>query len=214
MANYLKKINDDEDFNVWPIFSDVTFAIILILIFIMLGQYVVIGKMLEIQKISKEQKLLSNKLKEAFPNSYGTAIKDFTQPQLQKIIFSDKILFDTGSDSLKSEGKTVLHEIAKILNSIRQRRAFDEIQVRGHRDDRTIGRALRKKFPSNWELSAARAISVVRFFVDECHLNPSKVLLVSAQGFAQFDPISDNETDEGRAMNRRIEILIKYPFSL
>lgn len=209
-----KSFREEEEFNVWPTYSDVTFAVVLILIFIMLGQYVVIGKMLEIQKVVKEQTLLSNMLKQTFPDAYGKTINDTTQPQLQKITFSNRVLFDVGSDELKPEGKEILKGVAEILNKLRERRAFDEIQVRGHTDDTPIGRSIRKRFSTNWELSSARATSVVRFFVDMCRIIPSKELLLSAQGYSQYDYVKKNSTAENRAMNRRIEIIIKYPLTL
>ena len=157
-----RKSHDNEEFNIWPTYSDVTFAIVLILLFIMLGQYVVIGKMLEIQEIVKEQELLTVELKTVFPKEYGDAIKDFTQPQFQKIIFSNKILFESGDATLKDQGIDVLAKIAEILNRLKKRKMFDEIQVRGHTDNRKIGWPLSDKFKTNWELSSARAISVVR----------------------------------------------------
>ena len=210
----MKKTHYEEDFNIWPTFSDVTFAIVLILIFIMLGQYVVIGKMLEIQKVVKEQSKLSDMLKESFPEAYGNTIMDFTEPQLQKITFSNKILFDLGSDKLKPEGKKILEGIAVILSKLRQKKAFDEIQIRGHTDNTPIGFLLGRRFPTNWELSSARAISVVRFIVDDCGIIPSKELLFSAQGYSEYDYIEKNNSDENRALNRRIEIVIKYPLSI
>jgi flagellar motor protein MotB len=205
-----EKFQDEEEFNIWPTYADVSFAVLLLMIFVMLGQYIVIGKILEINKNAKEQELLSEKLKRTFPVEYGESIHDFSEPQLQMITFTDKILFDTGSDALKSEGKAVLEKVAAIINELKHRHSFDEIQVRGHTDDRPIS-GFHRRFPTNWELSSARATSVVRFFVDECGLRPTKELLLSAQGYAEYDPVRDNIDDEARALNRRIEIVIKYP---
>lgn len=199
---------EEEDFNIWPTYSDIGFAIVLILVFIILAQYVVIGKIIQINEIEQEQNLLSERLQETFPREYGTAIQDATEPQLQKITFSDRILFDSGSDIIKLEGRRILRGVANILNELRSRRKFDEIQIRGHTDDIPISTA---RFPTNWELSSARATSVVRFFVDECKLRPENGLLLSAQGYSEFDAIRVNDNSSNRALNRRIEIVIKYP---
>jgi len=110
---------------------------------------------------------------------------------------SDKILFDPGKDDLKKEGKTALGEVTKILAGI-QGRAF---QVAGHTDNVPIKS---KKFKSNWELSTARAVNVVRFMVE----NGMPAERVSAAGYSEFDPVGDNTADEGRQQNRRIEITL------
>lgn len=199
---------EEEDFNIWPTYSDIGFAIVLILVFIILAQYIVIGKIIQINEIEKEQKLLSEKLKETFPEEYGESINDVAEPQLQMITFSDRILFALGSDQLRPEGKRILRGVAEILQELKARKKFDEIQIRGHTDDLPI-RTVR--FPTNWELSSARATSVVRFFVDQCNLRPENGVLLSAQGYSEFDNVAENLDEDSRARNRRIEIVIKYP---
>lgn len=199
---------EEDDLNIWPTYSDVGFSIVLILVFIILAQYVVVARILDIENTQQAQKKLSDSLRAAFPGEYGTAIQDTAQPQLQKITFSDKILFDQGSDELRPEGERILRGIAGMLNRLRRDRTFDEIQIRGHTDNVPIHTA---EFPTNWELSSARATSVVRFFVDECGLQPGNGLLLSAQGYSEFDYIRPNNSGSNRAFNRRIEIVIKYP---
>jgi len=110
---------------------------------------------------------------------------------------SDKILFDPGKDDLKKEGKAALEEVTKILIGIPDR-AF---QVAGHTDNVPIKS---RKFKSNWELSTARAVNVVRFMT-ESGMKPERL---SAAGYGEFDPVGDNSTDEGRQQNRRIEITL------
>jgi chemotaxis protein MotB len=110
---------------------------------------------------------------------------------------SDKILFDPGKDDLKKEGKAALAEVTKILVAI-PNRAF---QVAGHTDNIPIKS---KKFKSNWELSTARALNVVRFMTE----NGMKPERISAAGYGEFDPVGDNTTEEGRQQNRRIEITL------
>jgi chemotaxis protein MotB len=110
---------------------------------------------------------------------------------------SDKILFDPGKDDLKKEGKAALLEVTKILSGIPNR----SFQVAGHTDHVPIKS---RKFASNWELSTARAVNVVRFMIE----NGMGARLLSAAGYGEFDPVGDNTTDEGRQQNRRIEITL------
>lgn len=113
----------------------------------------------------------------------------------------DKILFDSGSAEVNAQGQLVLRKVAKILIKIKDKR----IQIDGHTDDVKITSQVRKKFPSNWELSVLRAVSVVRFLTEQCGLDPKNV---SAAGYSQFQPVSFNDSIEGRRNNRRIEIIL------
>jgi chemotaxis protein MotB len=107
------------------------------------------------------------------------------------------ILFPAGSASLSKEGQTAISEVAKVLASIPGR----EFQIAGHTDDRPIGTA---QFPSNWHLGSARAIAVVDLLVKSGLASDR----VSAASFAEFQPADTNRTPEGRAANRRIEIIV------
>lgn len=112
----------------------------------------------------------------------------------------DKILFDSGSAVIKRNGKKVLDRVAEILKPITNQ----QIKVEGHTDNVPIGAGLAEKFPSNWELSTARATTVVRY-LQERGVSPS---LLGAEGYAEYQPVSLNDTDEGKAKNRRIEIVL------
>ncbi len=107
------------------------------------------------------------------------------------------ILFDTGKTEIKPDGKVALGEVAEALRGVTGRR----FQVAGHTDTLPIKT---KEFPSNWELSAARAVAVVKLLVEK----GVKSDAVSAAGYAEYDPAQGNATDKGRAKNRRIEIVI------
>lgn len=113
----------------------------------------------------------------------------------------EKILFDSGRADLKSSGVEVLGKVGTELAKIRDKR----IQIEGHTDDVPIGGALKERFPSNWELSAARAMAVVHFLQETTGIEPEKL---SAAGYGEYQPASSNETPEGRAENRRIEIVL------
>ena len=112
----------------------------------------------------------------------------------------DAVLFDTGKAEVKQEGLEVLKKVISILKGETEK----AIRIEGHTDDVPISGTLAKRFPTNWELSAARAINVTRF-LQEQGIDPD---VLSAVAYGEYKPISDNETPEGRAMNRRIEIIL------
>lgn len=110
---------------------------------------------------------------------------------------SDEVLFATGSAALDAIGRDVLSKVAGQLTQL-----GDFIEVRGHTDSLPIRGALSKRYPSNWELAAARAASVVRLL--ESKGVPGDRL--AAVSLGPFDPVAPNDTADNRALNRRIEI--------
>jgi chemotaxis protein MotB len=113
----------------------------------------------------------------------------------------DEILFDSGEASLKPAGKEVLQKLASVLAG-----ADRQIRVQGHTDDVPIAGRLAQTFPTNWELSAARAVNVVRFLQEGAGLDPVQL---SASALSQYRPRVPNDGPEGRQKNRRIEILLE-----
>lgn len=109
----------------------------------------------------------------------------------------ENILFDSGKAELKPEGQQALAEVAQVLSSIPNR----EFQIAGHTDNLNIRT---RQFPSNWELSTTRAVTVLKFLVDSGVAAPR----LSATGHADTQPVAPNETAEGRQQNRRIEIVL------
>lgn len=109
----------------------------------------------------------------------------------------DNVLFNSGSANLNIEGQVALRKIGEVLTQFSDRR----FQVEGHTDNVPIKSA---RFPSNWELSTARALAVVHLLT-EMGVTPENV---SAAGFGEFRPRADNETEEGKKLNRRIEIVM------
>ncbi|MGD8362343.1 MAG: OmpA family protein [Gemmatimonadota bacterium] len=107
------------------------------------------------------------------------------------------ILFASGSADLGSDGRGTLGEVAGVLAEFTDRR----FQVEGHTDDRPISTS---QFPSNWELSAARALSVVKLLVAQ-GVPPANL---SGAGYGEYQPVGTNETADGRRLNRRIEIVM------
>jgi len=107
------------------------------------------------------------------------------------------VLFESGKADLSPEGKATLDEVAPVLASFKDR----EFQVVGHTDNVPIKTS---KFPSNWELSTARAVSVVKYLQDK-GVPPTSL---SAGGYSEFQPVADNSDEAGKAANRRIEIVV------
>jgi chemotaxis protein MotB len=105
------------------------------------------------------------------------------------------VLFDEGKTDLKPDGKQALAEIAQTLKTVASR----SFQVAGHTDNLPIKS---KEFPSNWELSTARAVVVVKFLSAQ-GVNPA---VLSAAGYGEFDPMAPNSDTANRSKNRRIEI--------
>lgn len=113
------------------------------------------------------------------------------------IELANNILFESGKTEIKSEGQAALTELGAVLQTIKDR-AF---LVTGHTDNVPISAS---RFKSNWELSTARAVNVVQYLQD-AGVNPKKL---AAAGYGEHDPVASNETDDGKALNRRIEIVL------
>jgi chemotaxis protein MotB len=113
------------------------------------------------------------------------------------ISLDNAILFDSGSADIKGVNDDTLLMIAETINNL-----DNYIRIEGHTDNIPMKSA---RYPSNWELSTARAASVVRLFLEEGKVPPDKVVAV---GYGEYRPIADNSTIEGRAKNRRIDIII------
>ena len=113
----------------------------------------------------------------------------------------DKIIFPSGSVEISKEGKKVLDKVISILKDVKDKR----IQVEGHTDNVKIVSDLKKRFPTNWELSTARATEVVRYLQETGGIDSTRL---SATGYGEYQPVAPNDTDEGKHMNRRIEIVL------
>ena len=123
-----------------------------------------------------------------------------------RINMVDQVLFDSARAVVKPEGLEVLKRVSAILTKVDDK----QIRIEGHTDDVPIGPKIIHRFPTNWELSTARATSVVRYLIDEGGVEKANL---SAVGYAHNRPVASNETPEGRAENRRIEIVL-YPKDL
>ncbi|OGP53587.1 MAG: hypothetical protein A2Y65_03140 [Deltaproteobacteria bacterium RBG_13_52_11] len=115
---------------------------------------------------------------------------------------AEKIFFDSGSAELKPGGKELLKKFGRIVKGLSDK----WIRVEGHTDNVPIAKPLQPTYPTNWELSAARAITVVRFLQDSAGV-PPKMLMAAA--FGQYEPIAPNDTPANKQKNRRIEIVLQ-----
>jgi chemotaxis protein MotB len=113
---------------------------------------------------------------------------------------AEQLFFDSGRATLKDTGKQVLQKVAESIKGYEDK----AIRIVGHTDNVPISGGLQKVFPSNWELSAARATTVVRFLQDN-GIAPERLV---ATGRAEYAPVAPNDSAEGRQKNRRIEITL------
>lgn len=113
---------------------------------------------------------------------------------------AEQIFFDSGRAVLKSSGKEVLKKVGEALKSYENKL----IRVAGYTDNVPIAKSMQNVYPSNWELSVARATNVVRY-LQEVGVPPERMV---ASGRGEYAPVAPNDTPEGRQKNRRIEIML------
>jgi chemotaxis protein MotB len=113
---------------------------------------------------------------------------------------AEQLFFDSGRANLKDTGKAVLKKVGDALKGYEDK----VIRIVGHTDNVPISKSAQKVFPSNWELSVARATNVVRY-LQEVGIPPERMI---ASGRAEYQPIAENDTPDGRKKNRRIEITL------
>ena len=111
----------------------------------------------------------------------------------------DKILFPSGEADITPAGLKILERVGKVLKNTQNK----IIRVEGHTDNVSIKPLLQKQFPTNWELSAARATNVTRFLQEKVGVDPKRL---QAIGMSEFHPVASNATAAGQSLNRRIEI--------
>ena len=148
------------------------------------------------KRLESDLSEMSSKLKEQLVSLQET--KD-----LLRVTFVNSLLFDSGSATLKEEGAEALSTVADFL----QKQKDKLIRIEGHTDNRPIKGNLLDRYPSNWELSFARSIAIVKF-LESKNISPARM---SATGHSFYRPVASNDTDEGRARNRRTVILLSSP---
>jgi chemotaxis protein MotB len=107
------------------------------------------------------------------------------------------MLFEPGTEKILKEGLPVIDEVAAVLRELP-----NSIRVEGHTDNIPVNT---ERFPSNWDLSSARAISILKYFIGQHGYDPRKL---SALGFGEYRPVDTNDTPSGRFKNRRVDIMV------
>lgn len=141
---------------------------------------------------------LVTSLKGALGNLSDEDIEINVEKGVVYVSISDKLLFDSGRYNVKDQAKTVLGKVATVVKN----KPDIDFMVEGHTDDKAIKTAM---FEDNWDLSVKRATSVVRVLQDEFGVSPKRM---TAAGRSYYMPIASNETEEGRARNRRTRIVV------
>jgi len=155
-----------------------------------------------LQNIIQSQKDITYRLK----NSIADALMKYQSDELSVytkdgsvyVSLAEKLLFKSGSDVVDTKGKEALKSLAQVLNSM----SDINVMIEGHTDNVPIKT---KQFEDNWDLSTARATSIVRILTQDNGFDSNRII---ASGRGKFYPVTTNETVEGRAGNRRTEIIL------
>ncbi|HKN18337.1 MAG TPA: flagellar motor protein MotB [Dissulfurispiraceae bacterium] len=147
-----------------------------------------------IPQMDNQKIVLMEDIKKATGDLQGITVRN--EPRGVVVTFSDSVLFASGSAELKPEIFAVLEKLSKLLSTVP-----GKIAIEGHTDNVPISSS---KYSSNWELSTARAASMLHFFIEK-GIDPANY---SIAGYAEFRPLASNATEEGRQKNRRVEIVI------
>jgi len=157
----------------------------------------------EIKRLTRTQEELSKSLQDEI--SKGNITIQQVRDRLT-INMVDRVLFDSGQAQVKPAGVKVLKQVSDILKTVTDK----QIRIEGHTDNVPISSKLQDRFKTNWELSTARATTVVRSLIDQGSVDRQHL---SAVGYADTQPLASNDSEEGRSSNRRIEIVL-YPKDL
>jgi chemotaxis protein MotB len=150
-----------------------------------------------IDRQSAQTEGLRQKMAAALGNFTSDQLSVFTKNGKVYVSLSEKLLFPSGSAVVNQEGKDALQKVAEALNENKD----INVNIEGHTDSIPI----RLKFEDNWALSVARSTAIVRLLTTTYSLDPVRI---TASGRSQYEPVADNATPEGRAKNRRTEIIL------
>ena len=193
-----------EKLNYWPALLDLVTATLMVFLMITFLQTLLSVDELKGLIIRSRQEDFMELFRKEFSRELGER-EMFIHRDLNflQVTFSDRVLFESGDYRLQPAGQSLLERCAGVFIRARDTH-YEQIQVEGHTDNRNLRRT---SYPSNnWQLSAARAISVVEFLAGRGDLEPK----LSANGYASFRPVARNTSDASRARNRRIEIRVFF----
>jgi chemotaxis protein MotB len=166
-----------------------------------------LNQALDKEKVAREARLA--KVKQTYNELVGALENEIKRGELTisnlegqlSVNLLNQILFDSGKTEIKTSGKKVLKSLGDVLTKFPDK----ALLIEGHTDDVQISGSLIERFPSNWELSTARSTNVVHFLQDEVGLPGERLV---AAGYSEYRPVDSNESTEGRAQNRRIQIIL------
>ncbi len=163
----------------------------------------------QIAAVSRQKEEELGRLRATYDQLVNDMQAEIAQGQIQitrladrlNVSMVDKILFPSGEASITQAGLRVLQRVGNVLKTTEGK----IIRVEGHTDNVAISERLQNTFPTNWELSTARASNVVRFLQDSVGIDPTRL---QAVGLSEYHPVANNTTVNGRSQNRRIEIAL------
>lgn len=150
----------------------------------------------QLEELNRTKKLLEERLEQEIQDKQVKL--EMMEKGLVITVVGD-LLFDSGKAKIRPPSYTLLDKIAQVL---KENVPHLNVGIEGHTDNEPIKYS---GWKSNWELSAARALSVLHYLVDEKGISPVRV---SAVGYGEYQPVASNDTKEGRQLNRRVEIVI------
>jgi len=166
-----------------------------------------LNRTIDKEKAAREERLA--KLKDTYDQLVGALEEEIKRGEVTisnlegqlSLNLLNNILFDSGKTVIKPEGQKLLKNLGDVLSKFPDK----ALRIEGHTDNVQISSRLTERFPTNWELSTARATSVVHFLQDNVDLPGERLI---AAGYSEYHPLESNETPEGRAQNRRIQIFL------
>ena len=214
------RLPDRSIWHIWPGFTDIVISMLLIFIFFIFAQFLMNSQVVDLIKLRERQEEMQKAFDKELSSEMREKITIETKGNFQRLRFSDQILFETGMADLKELGKETLDEVGKIflahryyLNDKEKKRSrYKGIHIEGHADIQPISTP---QYPSNWELSTARAIAVLKYFLEEFEYSEqyddfkNEPELLSAAGYGEHHPVPGHP-EEKFDIHRRIEIVLEY----
>jgi len=169
------------------------------------GQLMDLGHNIIALPSSEQQRFVSRMMKkaeEAFkPEIQSRYVRLKEDERGLVITLASDVFFDPGSARIKNEMRPIVRKIGNVLKELPH-----FIRIEGHTDNSPVAAPTsRERYKTNWELSSARSLNVLHYLIDESGVKPSQL---SAVAFGEYRPIEDNSTPEGRAYNRRVDIVV------
>lgn len=163
----------------------------------------------QVAAVSRQKEEELGRLRSTYDQLVNDMQAEIAQGQIQitrladrlSVSMVDRILFPSGEADITPAGLRILQRVGDVLKTTEGK----IIRVEGHTDNVAISERLRSTFPTNWELSTARASNVVRFLQDSVGIDPTRL---QAVGLSEYHPVASNTTVKGRSQNRRIEIAL------